>query len=309
MEKKKSSGKNGGFQSMGLPKELLRGVLNMGYKVPTPVQRKTLPVALSGKDLVCMARTGSGKTAAFLIPLLAHLGVNHKANERARAVVLSPTRELAIQTLRFARQMAKYTSLRSALIVGGDGMEDQFEALANAPDLIIATPGRLVHHLEEVPDFSLESVEFVVFDEADRLFEMGFQDQLRTMLLAVPEQRQCVLFSATMPKALVHFARAGLTDPQLVRLDTDTKVSEELRMAFFTVRSRDKAGALLYVLRELLDHDLSVGTVSSQAYANMNKDGSDDDDDDGNSSESDMSDGDEHKNKKEGKGKGKGKGG
>jgi ATP-dependent RNA helicase DDX54/DBP10 len=171
-----------------------------------------------------MARTGSGKTAAFLIPLLSYLGVDHKPNTPARSVVLSPTRELAIQTLRFARQMAKYTSLRAALIVGGDGMDDQFEALANAPDLIIATPGRLVHHLEEVSDFSLEGVEFVVFDEADRLFEMGFAEQLRNLLLAMPEQRQCVLFSATMPKALVHFARAGLSDPQLVRLDTDTKV-------------------------------------------------------------------------------------
>ena len=159
-------GKQGGFQSLGLPKELLRGVLNMGYNVPTPVQRKTIPIALGGKDLVCMARTGSGKTAAFLVPLFAHLGIEHKSRGKVRAVVMSPTRELAIQTLRFARQMAKYTNLRSALIVGGDGMDEQFEALANEPDLIIATPGRLVHHLAEVPDFKLDGLEFIVFDEA-----------------------------------------------------------------------------------------------------------------------------------------------
>jgi len=118
--------------------------------VPTPVQRKTLPLALAGEDLVCMARTGSGKTCAFLVPLLAHLGPSHAAGSKVRAVILSPTRELAIQTLRFCRQMAKHTTLRAALIVGGDGMEDQFEALSQNPDLVIATPGRLAHHLAEV---------------------------------------------------------------------------------------------------------------------------------------------------------------
>ena len=165
MEAKKKVSK-GGFQSMGLEKEILRGILNMGYKVPTPVQRNTLPIALSGKDVVCMARTGSGKTCAFLVPMFAHLGCEHRSRGKARAVVLSPTRELAIQTLRFARQMAKFTTLRSALIVGGDGMDEQFEALAQQPDFIIATPGRLVHHLSEVPDFKLDGVEFIVFDEA-----------------------------------------------------------------------------------------------------------------------------------------------
>ena len=212
---KKPASKSG-FQTLGLPKELLRGILNMGYKVPTPVQRKTLPLALAGQDLVCMARTGSGKTAPFLVPLMVHLGCEHRPRGKVRAVVLSPTRELAIQTLRFARQMAKYTSLRAALVVGGDGMDEQFEALAPCPDVLIATPGRLAHHLDEVPDFTLDGTEFVVFDEADRLFEMGFADELRRLMNAMPEQRQCLLFSATMPKALVTFARAGLNDPQVI---------------------------------------------------------------------------------------------
>jgi ATP-dependent RNA helicase DDX54/DBP10 len=136
--------------------------------VPTPVQRKTIPFALAGNDLVCMARTGSGKTCAFLVPMLANLGSDHRPRGKVRGLVLSPTRELAIQTLRFTKQMAKYTSLRSALIVGGDGMDQQFDALAASPDIVIATPGRLVHHLEEVPDFKLDGIEFVVFDEAVR---------------------------------------------------------------------------------------------------------------------------------------------
>lgn len=113
-----------------------------------------------------MARTGSGKTCAFLVPMLAHLGCDHRPRGKVRGLVLSPTRELAIQTLRFTKQMAKYTTLRSALIVGGDGMDAQFDALAASPDIVIATPGRLVHHLEEVPDFKLDGIEFVVFDEA-----------------------------------------------------------------------------------------------------------------------------------------------
>ena len=142
------------FQSLGLTKELLRGVLNLGYKVPTPVQRKALPVAMSGHDVVVMARTGSGKTAAFLLPLLSTLSDSRRTG-KCRGVVLSPTRELAIQTLRFCRQMAKHTTLRAALLVGGDSMEEQFSALADNPDIIIATPGRLVHHLEEVAEFNL----------------------------------------------------------------------------------------------------------------------------------------------------------
>uniref|UniRef100_A0A7S2B9U3 RNA helicase n=1 Tax=Octactis speculum TaxID=3111310 RepID=A0A7S2B9U3_9STRA len=223
----------------------------MGYKVPTPVQRKTMPLALGGKDVVCMARTGSGKTAAFLVPLLESLK-EHRGTGGTRAIVLSPTRELALQTLRFSRQMAKYTDLRAALIVGGDSMEGQFEALANQPDFIIATPGRLAHHLEEVHDFTLQGIQFVVFDEADRLFEMGFAHQLQQLLHRVPENRQTLLFSATMPKVLIHFARAGLSDPQLIRLETDTRVPDELRLAFFTVRSFDKPCALVFVMRELL---------------------------------------------------------
>ena len=129
------------FQSLGLPKELLRAVLNLGYKVPTPVQRKALPAAITGADLVVMARTGSGKTAAFLLPMLSSLLEHSRRNGRCRGLVLSPTRELAIQTMRFCRAMGKYTSLRAALLVGGESMEDQFAALADGPDIIIATPG------------------------------------------------------------------------------------------------------------------------------------------------------------------------
>lgn len=145
--KKKGKASKGTFQSLGLSKEVYAGVNRMGYKLPTPVQRKSLPEALAGKDIVCMARTGSGKTAAFLIPVLEKLRA-HSPRVGARALILSPTRELAMQTVRFARGLSHFTDLRVALLVGGDSMEDQFEALSRNPDIIIGTPGRVMHHLQ-----------------------------------------------------------------------------------------------------------------------------------------------------------------
>lgn len=152
----------------------------------------------------------------------------------ARAVILSPTRELAAQTMHFAADLAKFTKLRICLLVGGDSIDQQFEWLSANPDIIIATPGRLMHLLLEVPEFSLGKTEVLVFDEADRLFEMGFAEQLHEILTKVPDSRQTMLFSATMPKMLVQFARAGLNDPDLVRLDVERKVSDKLRVRDFS---------------------------------------------------------------------------
>ncbi|CAH0513218.1 unnamed protein product [Peronospora belbahrii] len=253
----KSNGKGagiGGFQHLGLSPLVFRGIMAMGYKVPTPIQRKSLPIVLSGKDCVAMARTGSGKTAAFLIPMVEKLQ-QHAMKIGVRAVILSPTRELAVQTLRFAKQLAKFTSLKLALIVGGEGMDQQFEAIATNPDVLVATPGRLMHLLLEISDFDLKTVEYVVFDEADRIFEMGFAEQLQEILKNMPTTRQTLLFSATLPKALVQFARAGLSDPELIRLDVENKISENLKLVFFTVRSLDKPALFLYMVREFLPKD------------------------------------------------------
>lgn len=253
----KSNGKGagvGGFQHLGLSPLVFRGVMAMGYKVPTPIQRKSLPIVLSGKDVVAMARTGSGKTAAFLIPMLEKLK-EHSKKIGVRALILSPTRELAVQTMRFTKMLAKFMNLKITLIVGGEGMEQQFESIASNPDIIVATPGRLMHHLQEIPDFNLKVVEYVVFDEADRIFEMGFAEQLQEILKNMPTSRQTLLFSATLPKALVQFARAGLSEPELIRLDVENKISENLKMTFFTVRSNDKAALFMYMVREFIPKD------------------------------------------------------
>ncbi|KAL5738234.1 hypothetical protein ACOSP7_030995 [Xanthoceras sorbifolium] len=253
-EKLQKKSKSGGFESLNLIPNVFRGVKRKGYKVPTPIQRKTMPLILSGVDVVAMARTGSGKTAAFLVPMLQRLN-QHVPQGGVRALILSPTRDLALQTLKFTKELGRFTDLRTSLLVGGDSMESQFEELAQNPDIIIATPGRLMHHLSEVDDMSLKTVEYVVFDEADCLFGMGFAEQLHKILAQLSENRQTLLFSATLPSALAEFAKAGLRDPHLVRLDLETKISPDLKLSFFTLRQEEKNAALIYLIREQISSD------------------------------------------------------
>ncbi|XP_036209468.1 ATP-dependent RNA helicase DDX54 [Myotis myotis] len=262
----KKKKKSGGFQSMGLSYPVFKGIMKKGYKVPTPIQRKTIPVILDGKDMVAMARTGSGKTACFLIPMFERLKTR-SAQSGARALILSPTRELALQTMKFTKELGKFTGLKTALILGGDKMEDQFSALHENPDIIIATPGRLMHVAVEM-NLKLQSVEYVVFDEADRLFEMGFAEQLQEIISRLPGGHQTLLFSATLPKMLVEFARAGLTEPVLIRLDVDAKLNEQLKTSFFLVREDTKAAVLLHLLRSVVrPQDQTVVFVATKHHA------------------------------------------
>ncbi|KAM9338089.1 ATP-dependent RNA helicase DDX54 [Symphorus nematophorus] len=246
----KKKKKSGGFQSMGLSYPVYKGIMKKGYKVPTPIQRKTIPVILDGKDIVAMARTGSGKTAAFLVPMFEKLKAP-QAQTGARALILTPTRELALQTMKFTKELGKFTGLKTALILGGDSMDNQFAALHENPDIIIGTPGRLMHVISEM-NLKLHNVEYVVFDEADRLFEMGFAEQLQEIIRRLPDTRQTLLFSATLPKLLVEFARAGLTEPVLIRLDVDSKLSDQIKLSFFHVRVDDKSALLLHLLRNVV---------------------------------------------------------
>ncbi|PSN39512.1 ATP-dependent RNA helicase DDX54 [Blattella germanica] len=200
--------KSGGFQGMGLSFPVLKGVQKRGYKIPTPIQRKTIPLVLEGRDVVAMARTGSGKTACFLIPLFEKLKAR-MAKSGARALILSPTRELALQTLKFIKELGKFTGLHTALVLGGDSMDNQ-------------------------------------------LFEMGFGEQLQDIVSRLPETRQTLLFSATLPKVLVDFAKAGLSDPILLRLDVETKLPDQLKLAFICCRSEDKPAALLSLLKHVV---------------------------------------------------------
>lgn len=248
--KGRSVKKGGGFQAMGLNANLLKAITRKGYSVPTPIQRKTIPMVIDGRDVVGMARTGSGKTAAFVIPMIEKLK-SHSAKVGARALIMSPSRELALQILKVVKELAKGTDLKCVLLVGGDSLEEQFGFMAGNPDIVIATPGRFLHLKVEM-GLDLCSMRYVVFDEADRLFEMGFAAQLTEILHALPQSRQTHLFSATLPKSLVEFARAGLQEPNLIRLDAESKISPDLQSAFFSVKTAEKEGALLHILQDII---------------------------------------------------------
>ncbi|KAI0769699.1 DEAD-domain-containing protein [Trametes elegans] len=275
----------GSFQSMGLYPWLLRSLTLQGFRIPTPIQRLTIPALLSNppRDLVGMARTGSGKSLAYMVPLVQRLGGRHSVIFGARALILLPTRELALQILKVGKELArgwhagegdhagdvkdsdegkKGQSLRWGLVVGGESLDEQFEMISNNPDIIIATPGRLLHLVVEM-NLDLKSVQYVVFDEADRLFEMGFQTALSEILHRLPPTRQSLLFSATLPKSLVEFAKAGLQNPKLVRLDAETKISSDLRMAFFSVKQAEKDACLLVLLRDVIG--VPFGTPNLEA--------------------------------------------
>lgn len=178
-ENVKSGGKKkqGPFERLGLEPQFTRAISRLGYKLPTPIQRKTIPVILKGRDVVAMARTGSGKTAAFALPGLQRLK-SHSTTVGVRCVILEPTRELAFQVAKVLRHLCKFTDLRICILVGGAAMETQFEHLAGNPDIIVGAPGRLLHHVVE-SDLTLSAVEYLVLDEADQLFEMGLQEQVR----------------------------------------------------------------------------------------------------------------------------------
>ncbi|KAG5733691.1 ATP-dependent RNA helicase DBP10 [Termitomyces sp. T112] len=263
----------GSFQSMGLHPSLLRSLTLQGYRIPTPIQRLSIPALLTNppRDLVGMARTGSGKSLAYMVPLVQRLGGRHATTFGARALILLPTRELALQILKVGKELArgwrsdagehagdkegessnKGQSLRWGLVVGGEGLDEQFEMITNNPDVIIATPGRLLHLIVEM-NLDLKSIQYVVFDEGDRLFEMGFETALTEIIHRLPPTRQTLLFSATLPKSLVEFAKAGLVEPKLVRLDAESKISTDLRMAFFSVKKAEKEACLLSLLRDVI---------------------------------------------------------
>lgn len=284
-EKGKSGSGGGSWHTMGLSPPLLRSLLLRGYKTPTPIQRASIPhaIATPPRDLVGMARTGSGKTLAYMIPLLQKLGGKHSTRFGPRAIVLCPGRELAMQILKVGKEMGRgfkpgrgrnnnnnddedeqknhggvgQESLRWGLVVGGESLDEQFSMIASNPDVIIATPGRLLHLIVEM-NLDLRSVDYVVFDEADRLFEMGFEVQLTEILHRLPATRQSLLFSATLPKTLVEFAKAGLVNPKLIRLDAESKISSDLQMAFFSVKPAEKEAALLGLLKEVVKAPIDV---------------------------------------------------
>ena len=209
------------FAALGLAEPILRAVSDEGYSVPTPIQLQAIPQAIAGRDLLGCAQTGTGKTAAFALPILHRLGRSPRANgarrSPTRVLVLAPTRELALQIDESFRTYGRHTGLRCTAVFGGVGQGSQVRALGRGVDVLVATPGRLLDLMEQ-GFVDLRAVEVLVLDEADRMLDMGFLPDVRRILSHVPTQRQTMLFSATMPRPIEQLAQAVLRDPVGVRI-------------------------------------------------------------------------------------------
>ncbi|WFD35023.1 RNA helicase [Malassezia cuniculi] len=242
-EEKKETDDDVSFSSLRLNRALIRALDSLGFKQPTPIQARTIPVALAGKDLVAGAVTGSGKTAAFLIPILERLSYRHKGVEEAksRVIVLCPTRELAIQCHSVGKSLAKYMDVRFALCIGGLSLKNQEAELKLRPDIIIATPGRLIDHIRNSTSFGVDDVEILVMDEADRMLEDGFEAELNEIIRLCPQKRQTMLFSATMTDDVDQLVRLSLNKP--VRMFVDPRRSTAARLVQEFVRVRVPAAS------------------------------------------------------------------
>ncbi|KAL5495218.1 DRS1 [Sanghuangporus weigelae] len=227
------------FTTMSLSRPLLKALTTLGFTTPTPIQTATIPVALLGKDVVGNAVTGSGKTAAFMIPVLERLMYRERGKNKAaiRCVVLVPTRELGVQCTDVARKLAAYMDVRISLIVGGLSLKAQEAELRTRPDILVATPGRLIDHLRNSLSFGLETLDVLILDEADRMLSEGFADELKEIIQACPTSRQTMLFSATMTDDVDELVRMSLNRPVKLFVDPKRSTARGLIQEFVRVRS------------------------------------------------------------------------
>src|SRR5437588_10992880 len=236
------------FTSLGLAPELLRAVAEEGYEQPTPIQQEAIPLALAGRDLIGSAQTGTGKTAAFMLPILqrlANTGVQHVL----RALILVPTRELAEQVLQSARAYGRHgRGVTAAAVYGGVGMEPQTKALKHGADIVVATPGRLLDHMERGhADFT--QLEVLVLDEADRMLDMGFAPDVKRILNTLPDERQTMLFSATISPEVDALARRALNGHASVEIGRRAQTAEGIEHVIIAVDKLQKKGALASILK------------------------------------------------------------
>jgi len=256
------------FTEFPLDERLQRALVTAGFVTPTPIQAAALPVALEGRDLLGTAQTGTGKTAAFVLPILQRLIAAPHDNRRTRAVILAPTRELVEQILAVVRELGLHTNIRAVAVYGGVPMQQQTRALRNGVELVIACPGRLLDHIKR-RNADLRFIDTLVLDEADRMLDMGFLPSIEEIIDNLPAQRQTMLFSATFAKSLNAFVEQTLTDP--VRVAVDTAVAaQSVRHTLYQVKGNMKTGALTLLLHQLQpDSDAVLIFTKTRVTANQ----------------------------------------
>ncbi len=238
------------FASLGLMEPLLRALTSENYVTATPVQAKAIPPGLEGRDVLGCAQTGTGKTAAFALPILQRLSATKPATKQARCLVLCPTRELATQISDGFRTYGKYLQLRHTVIFGGVGQNPQVDSLRRGTDIIVATPGRLLDLMEQ-RHVDLRHIEVLVLDEADRMLDMGFINDLRKIIAKLPAKRQTMLFSATMPTEIRQLAGSLMSHPAVVQVAPVATTAEGIEESVYFVEKRNKAELLAHLVNEL----------------------------------------------------------
>jgi len=240
------------FEQLGLIEPIQKALKTEGYTIPTPIQQQAIPEILKGKDLLGLAQTGTGKTAAFAIPILQLLKErigNTKGYRHNRALILTPTRELAVQIHESFATYGKYTGLKQEVIFGGVSQHTQTLALRNGTDILIATPGRLLDLMNQ-GYVHLDHLEFFVLDEADRMLDMGFIHDVKRIIRELPKQRQTLLFSATMPDQIAQLSNALLHAPVRVEVTPATSTAERIEQSVYFIQKHQKQSLLVHLLTE-----------------------------------------------------------
>ncbi len=238
------------FKDLGLIEPILRALQDQGYEKPTPIQAQSIPVLLNNKDLLGVAQTGTGKTAAFAIPIIQHLanGAPPQGKRKIRTLVVTPTRELAIQIADNFTAYAKYTDIRNAVIFGGVNQNGQVHTLNKGIDILVATPGRLLDLINQ-RFITLEHIEYFVLDEADQMLDMGFIHDIKKLLKLLPKKRQSLFFSATMPQDIVKLSQEILGDPARVTIEPEKTTAEKVEQRIYHVNKMHKTALLVELLR------------------------------------------------------------
>ena len=238
------------FSELGLAPEILRSIADQGYETPTPIQAQAIPVVLAGRDLMACAQTGTGKTAGFTLPVLNRLAANPIVGKRKiRVLILTPTRELAAQVEESVRTYGAHLPLKSLVIFGGVGMNPQITALRNGVDILVATPGRLLDHVQQ-RNVDLSGIEVLVLDEADRMLDMGFIHDIRRVIAVVPKKRQNLLFSATFSDEIRALAGSFLVNPEYVESERRNTAPELVKQYVYKVDRERKRDLLVELIKE-----------------------------------------------------------